>query len=75
VILPTKRKSAMPDCPQITKKKKSQVGILDRFYPGTAIIKDIGNGLNFKRKNLFLLDRVYSGKVKKKIIVLYKERL
>jgi hypothetical protein len=50
-MLPTKRKSAMPDCPQIT-EEKSQVGILDRLYPGTAIIKYIGNGLNFREKKI-----------------------
>jgi hypothetical protein len=32
------------------RKEESQVGILDRFYPGTAIIKDIGSGLNFRKK-------------------------
>jgi hypothetical protein len=50
-MLPTKRKSAMPDSLQITEEKRV-VGILDRFYPGTAIIKDIGGGLNFKKKRV-----------------------
>jgi predicted site-specific integrase-resolvase len=31
-------------------REKSQVGILGRFYPGTEIIKDIGRGLNFRKK-------------------------
>jgi predicted site-specific integrase-resolvase len=56
------------------RREKSQVGILDRFYPGTAIIKDIESGLKKKRKSLSLLDRVYSGEVKK-IVVLYNDRL
>jgi predicted site-specific integrase-resolvase len=52
-----------------------QVEILDRLYPGTEIIKDIGSGLNFKKKRfIFLLDRVYFGEVEK-TIVLYKDRL
>jgi predicted site-specific integrase-resolvase len=56
-------------------REKSQVGILDRLYPGTAIIKYIGSGLNFRKKKfIFLLDQVYLGEVKE-IIVLYKERL
>jgi predicted site-specific integrase-resolvase len=37
------------------RRKKSQVGILGRFYPGTAIIKDIGSGLNFRKKGFISL--------------------
>jgi predicted site-specific integrase-resolvase len=56
-------------------RKKSQVGILDRFYPGTEIIKDIGSGLNFRKKEFIsFLVQVYSGEVKE-IIVLYNDRL
>jgi predicted site-specific integrase-resolvase len=57
------------------RREKSQVGIFDKFYPGTAIIKGIGSGLNF-RKNEFisLLVQVYSGEVKK-FIALYNDRL
>jgi predicted site-specific integrase-resolvase len=55
-------------------REKSQVGILDKLYPGTEIIKDIGSGLNFKKKSLSLLDQVYLGRCKK-IIVLYNDRL
>jgi predicted site-specific integrase-resolvase len=48
------------------RREKSQVGILDKFYPGTEIIKDIESGLNFRRKEFIsLLDRVYSREVKK----------
>jgi predicted site-specific integrase-resolvase len=35
------------------RREKSQVGILDRFYPGTAIIKYTGSGLNFKKKKVY----------------------
>jgi hypothetical protein len=31
-------------------REKSQVGILDRFYPKTETIKNIGSGLNFRKK-------------------------
>jgi predicted site-specific integrase-resolvase len=31
-------------------REKSQVGIFDKLYPGTEIIKDIGSGFNFKKK-------------------------
>jgi predicted site-specific integrase-resolvase len=57
------------------RREKSQDGILDRFYPGTAIIKYTESGLNFRKKGFIsFLDRVYSGKVKE-IIVLYNDRL
>jgi hypothetical protein len=51
-MLPTKRKSAMPDCPQITEEKRVKLVFLDRFHPGTAIIKHIGSGLNFRKKRV-----------------------
>jgi hypothetical protein len=35
-------------------REKSQVGILDRFYPGAAIIKYIGCELNFRKKRLYI---------------------
>jgi hypothetical protein len=34
------------------RREKSQVGILDRFYPGTKIIKNIGSG-QFQKKGLY----------------------
>jgi predicted site-specific integrase-resolvase len=56
-------------------RERSQVEILDRFYPGTEIIKDIGSGLNFRKKEFIsFLVQVYSGEVKE-IIVLYNDRL
>jgi predicted site-specific integrase-resolvase len=56
-------------------RENSQVGILNRFYPGTEIIKDIGSGLNFRKKGFIsFLVRVYSREVKE-IIVLHIDRL
>jgi predicted site-specific integrase-resolvase len=75
VILPTKREICYGRLSSDHQREKSQVGILDRFYPGTEIIKDIGSGLNFRKKGFIsLLDRVYLGEVKE-IIVLYNDRL
>jgi predicted site-specific integrase-resolvase len=57
------------------RREKSQVGILDRFYPGIAIIKNIGRGLNFRKKEFIsLLVQVYSEKIKE-IIVFHNDRL
>jgi predicted site-specific integrase-resolvase len=56
------------------KDLERQVEILDKLHPVTAIIKYIGSGLNFKRKSLSVLNRVYSREVKE-IIVLYNDRL
>jgi predicted site-specific integrase-resolvase len=51
-------------------REKSQVGILDRFYPGTEIIKYIGSGLNFRKKEFIsLLVQVYLGEVKEIIVL------
>lgn len=41
VILPTKRKSHLPDYSPI-KMKRVKLEIINRFYPETEIIKDIG---------------------------------
>jgi hypothetical protein len=71
LILPTKKKNAMPDCPQITKKKKVK---LESSLDSTEIMKGIGIELDFKKKSLSLLDRFYSEKIKE-IIVLYNDRL
>jgi predicted site-specific integrase-resolvase len=57
------------------RREKSQVGILDGFYPGTEIIKYTGSELNFRKKGFIsLLNQVYSGEVKE-IIVLYNDKL
>jgi putative resolvase len=52
-----------------------QIELLEKTYPGTKILSDIGSGLNFKRKNFeTLLELVYEGKVDS-VVVTYKDRL
>jgi predicted site-specific integrase-resolvase len=52
-----------------------QIEILKISHPETEIIKDIGSGLNFKRKGFTsLLEQIYSGKVSK-VVVTFKDRL
>lgn len=52
-----------------------QVDFLQKQYPNATFIKDIGSGLNFKRKGLnSLLERAMQGH-KLKIIVAHKDRL
>ena len=52
-----------------------QIQFLVAQYPGCEVVKDIGSGLNFKRKGLLaLLERVLSGDVGM-VIVANKDRL
>ncbi|NEQ86156.1 MAG: IS607 family transposase [Moorea sp. SIO1F2] len=54
---------------------EQQVQFLKSRYPKAEIIKDVGSGLNFKRKGLqSLLDRVLNGTCKY-IVVAHKDRL
>ena len=54
---------------------RGQVALLQSRYPGAEIVKDIGGGLNWKRKGLVaLLERLYSGE-KLRIVVAHKDRL
>ena len=54
---------------------QSQVALLQSRYPGAEIVKDIGRGLNWKRKGLVaLLERLHSGE-KLCIVVAHKDRL
>ncbi|WP_293109145.1 IS607 family transposase [Moorena sp. SIO3I6] len=54
---------------------EQQVQFLKSRYPEAEIIKDIGSGLNFRRKGLqSLLDRVLGGTCKY-IVVAHKDRL
>lgn len=54
---------------------KRQIQDLKSKYPKHTIIKDIGSGLNYKRKGfLALLERVYEGNVSE-VIVTHKDRL
>ena len=52
-----------------------QVALLQSRYPGAEIVKDIGGGLNWKRKGLVaLLERLHGGE-KLCIVVAHKDRL
>ena len=52
-----------------------QIAYMQSFYPEAEVIKDIGSGLNFKRKGLqTILDRLLRGD-KLKIIVTCRDRL
>lgn len=52
-----------------------QIGYMQEKYPKGTIIKDIGSGINFKRKGLnSILDKLLRGD-KLKIVVAYKDRL
>lgn len=52
-----------------------QVAKLQESYPDHKTLKDIGSGLNYKRKNFeALLGRVYTGNVQE-IVVSYRDRL
>ena len=54
---------------------RGQVALLRSRYPGAEIVKDIGGGLNGKRKGLVaLLERLHSGE-KLRLVVAHKDRL
>jgi putative resolvase len=54
---------------------KRQVNDLEEKYPDHEIIKDIGSGLNYKRKGFqTLLQRVYEGNVSE-VVVAHRDRL
>jgi len=61
-----------------TKQKedlKRQIEYVTARYPGTELIKDVGSGINFKRKGLnTILERAMSGE-QLEIVVAYKDRL
>jgi hypothetical protein len=74
-MLPTKRKSAMPDCPQITEEKRVKLGSsIDSTQEQKSLNILEVNSISEKKEFISFLDRVYSGEVKK-IIVLYNDRL
>jgi excisionase family DNA binding protein len=53
----------------------SQIEYLLSKYPGHEVVKDIGSGLNFKRKGLLaLLERILSGDVRM-VVITNKDRL
>lgn len=52
-----------------------QVGYMSERYPNAEIIKDIGSGINFKRKGLkAILERAMSGD-KLQVVVAHRDRL
>ncbi len=54
---------------------EKQIEFLLSHYPGCEVIKDIGSGLNFKRKGLLtLLERILSGDIGR-VVVVNKDRL
>ena len=54
---------------------RGQVALLQSRYPGAEVVKDIGGGLNWKRKVLVaLLERLHSGE-KLRIVVAHQDRL
>jgi hypothetical protein len=75
VMLPTKRKSTMPDCLQITEKKRVKLGssIDSTQEQQSSKISEV-DSISEKKGFISFLGRVYSGEVKE-IIVLYNDRL
>ncbi len=61
-----------------TKQKEDlqrQCEYLQSQYPDGELVKEVGGGLNYKRKKMLtILERVMSGNVKR-IVVTYKDRL
>lgn len=54
---------------------KRQIAYLQEKYPNCEVIKDVGSGINFKRKGLnALLERCLSGE-QLTVVVAYKDRL
>jgi len=54
---------------------KRQVSVLEESYPEHKTLKDIGSGLNYKRKGFeTLLGRIHTGNVQE-IVVSYRDRL
>ena len=52
-----------------------QIEYMQEKFPTHTIIKDIGSGINFKKKGLCtILDLAYKGKIKE-VVVAYKDRL
>jgi excisionase family DNA binding protein len=52
-----------------------QIAFLQKEYPNFEVIKDIGSGLNFKRRGfLSLLEAVFKGTIQQ-IVVAHKDRL
>ena len=52
-----------------------QIKLLQDSYPESEIIKDIGSGLNFKRKGLEALLEQISSKNVRQVVVTFKDRM
>ena len=58
-----------------TEDLERQIKFLQSKYPTDTLIKDIGSGLNWKRKGLeTVLEQIYKGNISE-IVVAYKDRL
>jgi len=52
-----------------------QISLAQQLYPGHEIIKDVGSGINWKRKGLLsLLDRSLRGEIEE-VVVFHRDRL
>lgn len=58
---------------QITDLQR-QADFLSEKYPGYTIVKDVGSGINYKRKGFqAILDKLFSGNIKK-VVVAHQDR-
>jgi len=76
---PTKELSTVCYCRVSSPKQKAdllrQIEYVTGKYPNAEVIKDVGSGINFKRKGLnALLERAMSGE-QLEVVVAYKDRL
>ena len=61
--------------PHQTEDLARQISFLQSRYPNSQLIKDIGSGLNWKRRGLeTVLEQIYQGDIAE-IVVAYKDRL
>ena len=52
-----------------------QAGFMEKKFPGSEVVKDVGSGINFKRRGLrAILERAMRGE-QLKVVVAYKDRL
>lgn len=77
--LTIKEKKTFCYCRVSTPKQKNdldrQVEYMNHKYPNIEIIKDIGSGINFKRKGLLKILDFAHRELLKEVIVAYKDRL
>ena len=78
-LIPSNEKTNIIYCRVSSSKQKfdleRQIKYMQKKFPGYEIIKDIGSGINFKRKGfLSLLQRIFIGNVSK-VMVASNDRL